>query len=103
MGKYVLAYSGGGMPETEEEQARVMGAWTDWLGSLGDSLVDAGTPFGASKTVANGSLADGARSRLTGYSIVTAGTLDEAAGKTKSCPVLDSGGTIDVYETIDVM
>jgi hypothetical protein len=27
MANYLLAYHGGGMPETEEARARVMGAW----------------------------------------------------------------------------
>ena len=36
MGKYVFAFKGGGMPETEEEQKSVMDAWTAWFGSLGD-------------------------------------------------------------------
>ena len=47
MGKYVLAYKGGSIPQTEEEQKRVMDAWTAWFGGLGDSVVDMGNPFGA--------------------------------------------------------
>ncbi len=42
MGKYVYAYKGGGMPESEEEGKRVMEAWTSWFGGLGDSVVDMG-------------------------------------------------------------
>ena len=47
MGKYVLAYKGGSIPQTEEEQKRVMDAWNAWFGGLGDSVVDMGNPFGA--------------------------------------------------------
>jgi hypothetical protein len=36
MANYLLTYYGGGMPETQEEQATVMKAWTDWFGVLGD-------------------------------------------------------------------
>jgi len=104
MGKYVLTYRGGGMPESEEEQARVMQAWTDWFTALGAALVDGGNPFGASKTVADsGSVADGGASGLTGYSIVSAGSLDEAADAAKGCPILAAGGSVEVYETFDVM
>ena len=73
MGKYVYAYKGGGIPESEEEGKRVMAAWTAWFGGLGDSVVDMGNPFGASAAVGGGST-----SGITGYSIVTAGSLDDA-------------------------
>ena len=36
---------------------------------------------------------------LTGYSIITADTLDEATGLAGGCPLLASGGTVAVYET----
>ena len=95
MGKYVLAYTGGGMPESEEEQKRVMDAWTAWFGGLGDAVVDMGNPFGPAAAVGGG-----ATSGLTGYSIVNAGSLDDALGKASGCPVLDGGGGVEVYETI---
>jgi hypothetical protein len=31
MPKYLLAFHGGRMPETNEEGARVMAAWASWL------------------------------------------------------------------------
>jgi hypothetical protein len=103
VGKYVLAYRGGGMAETEEAQAAVMNQWMAWFGELGASVVDGGNPFGPSKKLASdGKVADGNDAGLTGYSIIDAASLDEAAAKAKDCPVLSSGGTIDVYETIAV-
>jgi hypothetical protein len=42
MPKYVLAYHGGSMPETKEEQAEVMQVCGAWMGGLGDALVDPG-------------------------------------------------------------
>ena len=59
MPKYVLAYHGGSMPETEADQAAVMGAWGAWFGVLGDAVVDVGNPTGASKTLkSDGSVTD---------------------------------------------
>ena len=95
MGKYVFAYKGGGMPETEEEGKRLMEAWTSWMGGLGEAIVDGGNPFGASTAVGADST-----SGLTGYSIVTADSLDDAAAKTGGCPIFASGGSVEVYETI---
>ena len=97
MGKYVYLYTGGGMPESEEEGARVMAAWNAFLGGIGDKLVDMGTPFGASKSVkGNGT------SGATGYSIVTAGSLDDAVSMAKGCPIFERGGDVEVYETVEM-
>ena len=62
MAEYVLLYTGGGMPETEEEQAKVMAAWDTWYKQIGGGLKDGGNPFGpAAKTVASdGSVGGGA-------------------------------------------
>ena len=103
MANYVLAYSGGSMPETEQAGAALMAAWGAWLGGLGDAVVDGGNPFGASASVASdGSVTDAGTSALTGYSIVKAGSLGEATTLVKDCPALSSGGAVDVYETVDM-
>ena len=103
MGNYVLAYTGGAMGETEAEQQAAMEQWMTWFGALGDSVVDGGSPFGPSSTVdAGGTVSDGGRSSLTGYSIVSAESLAEACEKAKGCPVLSSGGSVEVYESVPV-
>jgi hypothetical protein len=43
MADFVLLYTGGGIPESEEEQAKVMQAWNDWYGAISASLKDGGT------------------------------------------------------------
>lgn len=103
MGKYVLAYQGGEMPASPEEGEKVMAAWMNWFGSLGAAVVDGGNPFGPSASIAsNGSVRDGGGAVLTGYSILSAESLAAATELAKGCPQLSSGGTIDVYETVDV-
>jgi hypothetical protein len=37
---------------------------------------------------------------VTGYSVVSADTLDAAVELAKGCPVLEIGGTVDVYEAV---
>jgi hypothetical protein len=98
MAKYVLAYTGGNMAATDEERQAAMAAWGAFLGGLGDALVDAGNPFGPSTAVGNGS-----GNKLTGYTIITARSLDEAAEKAKGAPVVANGGGVEVYETLEVM
>jgi hypothetical protein len=104
MPKYVFAYHGGGMPESADEQAAAMAAWGTWFGSLGDAVVDGGCPTGASRTVkADGSTVDGGGSNpLSGYSVIQALDLDAAVSAAKGCPILGSGGSVEVAEAIDM-
>lgn len=98
MAKYVLVYQGGSMAETEEAQQAVMAAWGAWFGSLGSAVVDGGAPFGASAAVGGGASTTG----LTGYSILEAADLDAAVQMGAGCPILADGGSVDVYEAIDL-
>jgi hypothetical protein len=101
---YVLVYKGGGMPETEAQRQQVMAAWGQWFGSLGQDMVDGGNPFAGSKSISSDGTVDGpGGSALTGYSIIKADSLDQAAQRAKGCPILSSGGSIEVYETFNVM
>lgn len=103
MAKYVLAYRGGSTGETEADQQEAMTQWMNWFGSLGDSVLDAGNPFGPSAGIdSDGTVADGDTSGFTGYSIIDAATLNEACDKAKGCPVLSSGGAIEVYEAVPI-
>lgn len=105
MADFVLLYSGGSMPESEAESAAVLEAWNAWYGKLGEAVVDGGNPFTpvAKSIASDGTVSDGpVGSMATGYSIVRAGSLDEAVEMAQGCPVLQ-GGQISVYETFPVM
>lgn len=104
MAKYLLTYQGGSMPESEEEGAKVMAAWSTWLGGLGESLVDGGAPVGQAKTLApNGSVTEGGGANpVTGYSLITADSIDGALAIAKGCPHLDAGGSVVVGETVEM-
>ncbi len=100
MGKYVFAYTGGKMAETPAAQEAAMQKWGAWFGTLGSAVIDGGNPFGPSTAVksdgSNGAVSAG----LGGYSIVEADSLELAAKLANGCPVLDSGGTVEVYEAL---
>lgn len=100
MGKFVLAYKGGGMAETPEAQEAAMKAWMGWFGALGSAIVDGGNPFGSSTSVLSDGSTGNATAALTGYSIVQADSLELAAQLATGCPVLSSGGTVEVYEAL---
>jgi hypothetical protein len=101
MTKFVLAYTGGSMAETPEAQQKAMEDWTAWFTDLGAAVADPGAPFGPAVSVrADGATSDGTASALTGYSILEADSLADAATKAKGCPVLASGGAIEIYEAL---
>lgn len=104
MADYLLVYHGGSMPESPEEGAKVMQAWTDWFTTIGAGAVkDQGNPTGATRTIAaNGSVTDTANGP-TGYTILQADSLEAAVELAKGCPVLHGGASIQVAETIAVM
>lgn len=104
MAKFVYAYSGGSMPETDAQREAVMAAWGAWFEGLGAATLDPGNPFGASAAVSpGGAVAGSGTAGLTGYTIVAAGSLAEATEIAKGCPVLSSGGSVDVYEVHEIM
>ena len=103
MAKYVYLYTGGSMAETPEAQAQVMQAWGAWFGELGAALIDGGNPFGASASVqTDGSFSAGGASGIGGYTLINADSLDDATTKAKGCPVLTSGGAVEIYEAIEM-
>jgi hypothetical protein len=105
MAKYLLVYHGGGMAETEEAQAQVMAAWGKWFEELGGAMVDGGNPIGRTQTIdSSGSVSEGGGANpATGYSIIEADGLEAAVKLAKGCPVLATGGSVEVAETFDVM
>jgi hypothetical protein len=105
MTKFVLLYSGGSMPETEAEQAEVLKAWGAWYESLGSAVVDPGNPISVAKKIdVKGDVSDGPVGvMMTGYTILNAESLDEAVEMAKTCPVLQGGSEISVFETFEIM
>jgi hypothetical protein len=104
MSKYLFIYHGGKHPETEEEVAKVLDDWGNWLGSMGSAVVDGGNPVGMSSTVnPDGSVADnGGANPASGYGIFEAADLDDALAKAKGCPILPAGGSVELAEIIDM-
>ena len=106
MGKYVLLYSGGSMPQSDAETQKVMKALDGWFSKLGKAVVDQGDPFTPNvKSVgSNGAVSDGPVGGMaSGYSIIEADSLDAAVKMAKDCPVLQGGAKISVFETMHVM
>jgi hypothetical protein len=103
MSNFVLVFTGGGMPESEEEQAKVMEAWGAWYDGLGEAVVDPGNPFSpvvrnitSDRNVSDGSFG----TQSSGYAILKADSMDSAIEMAKKCPMLDGNGQISLYEAL---
>ena len=101
MANFVLAYRGGSVPDSEADQQAAMEAWMGWFGSLGDAVVDGGRPSAPpcpAPATGHRPTAPTRPSRATPSS--SAGSLAEATELAGGCPVLQSGGSVDVYEAM---
>jgi hypothetical protein len=106
MASYLLLYHGGGTPDSPDEQAKVMQAWGEWMGKVGQALVDGGNPTSQSRTVDSaGNVSPGSSDPVTGYSIIKADSLDAAIGLAKDCPIFlgPRPARIEVCETFEAM
>ena len=97
MGKYVYLYYAG-----KDSDAGDDAAWGKWFGELGDNLVDGGNPFAeGGQAVHAGGKMPVKDMPATGYSIVNAGSMDEATELAKGCPLLGAkDSAVCVYEAL---
>ena len=106
MTNFVLVYTGGpGMEQTEERRQEIMAEWGAWYEGMGEAIVDGGNPFGASKSITSAGVSDGpvGSPAATGYTVISADSLDDAVAKSKNHPHIKHGGEVSVYETFQVM
>ncbi len=103
MTNFVLIYTGGGEPD-EANQEQVMAEWGAWYGKLGEAIVDGGNPFSVSKHLTSDGVSDGAASSppATGYTVISAESLDDAVEKCKDHPHIKYGGQVSVYQTFQM-
>src|ERR687895_475801 len=105
MSRYMLIYNGKATDPSQmsaEDAAKVMDGWRTWVGEDGSALADVGTPFGHGTSLVD----DGSRAEaieLSGYSIVEAGSREEAGRLAESHPFLSEGKgnyAIEVFEML---
>ena len=96
MKKFVFLYYGYQTPTPE-----AVDAWNNWFASIGDKMLDSGSPFGQGREISHAGtkeLSPGMRS-LTGYSIIHAENLDEAEKLLEGCPMVTS---VRIYEAVSI-
>jgi hypothetical protein len=100
MAKFVLVFHAG--QTRQDPTAETMARWMAWFAELGPAVVDVGSPFGASATVASdGTLSEGTGpDPATGYTVIEAANLHDAVVAAKGCPGLGAGGSVRLYEAV---
>ena len=105
MPNYLLSFHGGHLADTPEGVAQVMDSFGRWFQDLGPALVDRGNPIGRISTVVGkeGVKDGGGPNPVTGYTVISADTLEAALELAKRCPVVVAGRSVEVGETFDPM
>lgn len=105
MGNYMVIYSGGmGMAAEPEEQEKIMAEWGAWYDRMGASIVDGGSPFAEAKHLKGNGVEDGplGDTPATGYTVISADSLEAAAAACEGHPHLNHGGQVQVFTCIDM-
>ena len=90
-------------PSPEQMQG-IMAEWHAWFRKVGDAMIDGGDGLQPTGRIVRpgGVVSDGpfieAKELVGGYSIVEASSYDQAVEHARSCPIVTSGGTIEVRE-----
>lgn len=109
MKEYILLFRGGFeriIDQSPEEFSANMEQWKQWLSGLGKAgkvvaaqpLIPTGKQVvGKGRTVVDGPFAEG-KEILGGYLVCKAESYDEAIVIANGCPVLDTGGIVEIRE-----
>lgn len=111
MDEFVLIFRNDFHPEVKfspAEMQAILMKWQNWMGGLAaqNKLANRGNRLGAEgKTVSAGNVVTNGpyveiKEMLSGYIIVRANSIDEAAEIAKACPILDVGGNVEVRDII---
>ena len=99
MPQYVIVYLGGNPPSSPEEGRKHFAKYVEWLSGLGDAAVSPANPLKDTRTVnPDGSVTGGGTSKMSGYTIIEADSMDAALSAAKACPFLEIGGSLEVSE-----
>jgi hypothetical protein len=90
------------MAKTPPEQMKAgMAAWQAWHQKAGGGIVDMGAPLDKSTTITAGSGAAAGKTDITGYTILQAGSQEEAVALMKDHPHFRApGASLQVLECV---
>ncbi len=103
MAQFFITYLGGNPPTTPEEGQKHFAKYKEWLSSVGDAIISPANPLKNSYTIdTDGSVTEGSKIFMSGYTIIEADSIEAAIEIAKSCPFLEIGGTLEVSEMVQM-
>ena len=103
MSQFIISYLGGNRPASEEEGKEHMAKYRAWLAGLGEAAVSPANPLKNTHTVnPDGSVEQGGQTSMSGYTIVSVDTIEDAIAIAKDCPFLEIGGSLEVSELMQM-
>jgi hypothetical protein len=93
---------------TPEQMQEMTKPWQDWMGGLAaqNKLADRGNRLNVTgKVIKPGNvITDGpyveVKESIGGYTLIRAASLEEAAELSKDCPILATGGSVEIREIV---
>ena len=103
MAQYVLTYLGGNKPATPEEGQQHMEKYMSWLSALGKSAISPANPLKGTRLVhSDGTVTEGGKTTMSGFTIIEADSMESALSSAQSCPFLETGGSLEVSELMQM-
>jgi hypothetical protein len=103
MKQFEFVYLGGNQPSSPEEAKKHFSKYTEWLTSLGDSVISPAIPLKNTSTVSSdGTVREGGSSAMSGFSIIEADSTEAAISIAQACPFLEIGGSLEVSELLQM-
>ena len=104
MPTYLVTYHDGpGLPSDPAVLQQMLAAFQTWVAGVGPAMIDPGAPLGAAKTVSADGVVDGQQeATIGGYTLLEAGSLDEAVALLRGHPYFSGGGALQVNESVRV-
>lgn len=103
MPQYVITYLGGNQPSSPEEGKQHMAKYMEWMSSISENAVSPMNPFKDTHTVnPDGTAAAGSSTKMSGFTIIRADSMDAALSMAKGCPFLEIGGSLEVSELMQM-
>lgn len=103
MSRYMLSYLGGNPPSTPEEGKQHFAKYMEWLGELGDAAISPANPLKDTQVVSpDGSVSSGSNTTMSGYTVIEADSMEGALTIAKGCPFLETGGSLEVSEMVEM-
>jgi len=103
MPNFMLTYLGTPQISTPEEKQSHMDEYHQWIVSLGENALSPMNPLkNVSVVSSEGDVSSGGETGMTGFTIISADSIEKAIEVAQACPFLDVGGRLEVAEMIEM-